>query len=358
MASHNRPEFQRAVTPVRRILKIAVILLLLVGAGGAAAAWHQALRNNVSASIWEEYNLLIPKGADFEYVANTLASDNVLKDVGAFRRISGIRKYDQLVKPGRYTIKPGTNNWKLVEKLRAGDQDQMKLLFRSHRTLDELATEIADQLSFSREELLAKMKDDGFLRDYGFNSTNVRNIFIPNTYFVYWTITPKELFSRLKENYDQFWTADRKAKAEALGLSIHEVITLASIVQAETYMPQERPTVAGLYLNRIRDHIPLQADPTVIFAVGDFTIKRVLKKHLEFDSPYNTYKYAGLPPGPINNPELTAIDGVLNYEKHNYYYMCAKADFSGYHNFSSSLSQHNRYAREYQRALNKQKVYK
>jgi UPF0755 protein len=343
---------------MRRILKIVVILLLLAGAGGAGAAWHQGLRDNVNPAIGEAYQLLIPLGANFEFVTNTLATDNVLKDMGAFKRISGVRKYDKLVKPGRYTIVPGMNNWKLVEKLRAGDQDQMKLLFRSHRTLDELAQEISDQLSFSREELLAKMKDDGFLRDYGFNKGNVRNLFLPNTYFVYWTVSPEDLFTRLKENYDQFWTADRKAKADALGLSIHEVITLASIVQAETYMPKERPTVAGLYLNRIRDHIPLQADPTVIFATGDFTIKRVLKKHLEVDSPYNTYKYAGLPPGPINNPELTAIDGVLNYEKHNYYYMCAKADFSGYHNFARSLSQHNANAREYQRALNKQKVYK
>ena len=200
---------------MRRLLKIAVVLLLLIGGGGAAFAWHQAFRDNVNPDLTNDFNLLIPKGASFEYVVNTLSANQVLRDVGAFERVSKVRKYDQLVKPGRYIIQKGTNNWELVRKLRSGDQDQMKLLFRSHRTLDELAQEISDQLSFSREELLAKMKDDGFLRDYGFNSGNVRNLFLPNTYFVYWTLSPKELFKRLKDNYDQFWTADRKAKADA-----------------------------------------------------------------------------------------------------------------------------------------------
>lgn len=319
--------------------------------------WHQAWRDNINPALADDYQLLIPRQADFAYVMQTLAADQVLRDPAAFRRISQVRKYDRLVKPGRYAIKKGMSNWKLVQKLRAGDQDQMKLLFRSHRTLDELAGEISGQLAFSKEDLLAKMRDDGFLQPYGFNTTNVRNLFLPNTYFVYWTITPEALFDKMSQQYQDFWNSGRKAKAEQLGLTIHEVITLASIVQAETYMAQERPTVAGLYLNRLRDNIPLQADPTVIFAVGDFSIRRVLKKHLQFDSPYNTYKYAGLPPGPINNPERSAVEGVLNPESHNYYYMCAKADFSGYHNFSSTLSQHNRYAREYQRALNKQKVY-
>lgn len=343
---------------MRRLLKIGLVLLLVLGGGSAAVVWHQAFRDNINPDLIADFDLLIPPNAEFNYVVSALESNNVLRDVGAFRRVAQIRKYDQLVKPGRYTIQKGTNNWELVRKLRSGDQDQMKLLFRSHRTLEALAEEIADQLAFPKAELARKMKDAEFLRTYGVNPENVRNLFLPNTYFVYWTMSIEDLFERLQKNYQQFWNASRKKKAEALGMTVHEVTTLASIVQAETYMVKERPIVAGLYLNRLRKNIPLQADPTVIYAVGDFTIKRVLKSHLEFDSPYNTYMYRGLPPGPINNPEVSAIEGVLNYQEHNYIYMCAKEDFSGYHNFSTTLSQHMRYARAYQRALNKQKVYK
>ncbi|HHG86015.1 MAG TPA: endolytic transglycosylase MltG [Bacteroidetes bacterium] len=341
-----------------RLLKIALIVLLLIGGGGAALVWHQAFRDNVNPELKADFDLLIPKGATFAFVLKTLESNQVLRDVGAFERVSKVRKYDKLVKPGRYTIHKGTHNWELVRKLRSGDQDQMKLLFRSHRTLSALAEEIAGQLSFSTELLEKRMNDDDFLRKYGTNHANVRNLFLPNTYFVYWTMSVEELFERLQKNYDQFWNASRLKKAEALGMTRHEVTTLASIVQAETYMAKERPIVAGLYLNRLRKNIPLQADPTVIFAVGDFSIKRVLKSHLEFESPYNTYLHTGLPPGPINNPEVSAIEGVLDFKQHKYIFMCAKEDFSGYHNFSTTLAQHNRYARAYQRALNKKKVYK
>jgi UPF0755 protein len=287
-----------------------------------------------------------------------MEADHVVKDLGSFERVAKLRKYDKLVKPGRYLIAKGTNNWKLVEKLRAGDQDQMKLRIRSHRQLEEIAAEIAEQVDLDSASLLERMKDPAFLKEYGMEPRLARNLFIPNTYFVYWTLSEKELFQKLKANYDGFWNADRRAKAKAQGLNVHEAVTLASIVQAETYMADERPTVAGLYLNRIKRGIPLQADPTLIFAANDFTIKRVLNEHKEIDSPYNTYKYSGLPPGPINNPEISALEAVLSPAKHDYIYMCAKADFSGHHNFSKTLAQHEAYAREYRAALNKQKIYK
>lgn len=338
---------------MKRLFRNVVLIFLLLGAGGAAYAYWQALRDNVRAEA-DGYELLIPKGANFEYVCNELEAGQVLKNLSSFQQISKVRKYNSLVKPGRYRIAAGTSNWDLVRKLRAGDQDQMKLRFRTHWTLEELADEIGDQLMLDADDLYKRMKDDDFLATYGMNRDNVRNLFIPNTYFVYWTMDVEELFDKLKSSYDEYWNSSRKAKLKALGMTQHEVLTLASIVQAETYMPDERPTVAGLYLNRIRDGIPLQADPTVIFAHGDFTIKRVLKRHLELDSPYNTYKVRGLPPGPINNPEPSAIDAVLNHEDHNYIYMCAKADFSGYHNFARTLSQHNRNAKAYQVALSKE----
>lgn len=343
---------------MRRIVRIVLILILVVGAGGGWYVYDRALSDNVNPNLEGEYDLLIPPDADFDYVVRTLETDAVLQNTASFEQVASFRKYDAHVKPGRYLIKPGMNNWDLVGKLRSGDQDQMKLRFGTRRTLRDLAEEIGGQLAFGADTLHSLMKDNDFLGQYDESTETIRKLFVPNTYFVYWTISPEDLFARMKKYQDQFWNAERKQKARKLNMSTHEVVTLASIVQAETYMPDERARVAGLYLNRIRDGIPLQADPTVIFAVGDFSIKRVLKKHLEYDSPYNTYLNRGLPPGPINNPEASAIDGVLNHESHEYYYMCAKADFSGYHNFARTLTQHNRNAREYQRALNKKKVYK
>lgn len=342
---------------MRKFIWRSLIVLLLAGAGGAGFVYWQAFLPNVQ-SLKSPFALRIPHGVGFDYVMGELKAGNVLKNVGSFERVARFRKYDQLVKPGLYYINPGVNNWDLVGKLRSGAQDQMKLTFKSHRSLEEIAADIGAQMEFGEKELLEKLQDEAYLAEYGFNVRTVRGLFIPDTYFIYWTLTVDEFFKKMKRNYDSFWTEGRKAKAKDLGMSQAEVITLASIVQAETYMGDERPRVAGLYLNRIRDGIPLQADPTVIFAHQDWTIRRVLTKHLEIDSPYNTYKYSGLPPGPINNPEVTAIDGVLNAESHSYIFMCAKEDFSGYHNFSKTLAQHMKYARAYQAALNKQKVYR
>jgi UPF0755 protein len=342
---------------MRRILLWGTLFILVVGLAVAGWAYFQAMRPNV-AERKTPYALRIPHGAGFDYVMAELKASAAILDLGSFERVARFRKYDQLVKPGLYYLKPKMSNWEIVGKLRSGAQDQMKLTFKSHRSLDEIADEIGAQMEFGRDRFETALRDDAYLKTYGFNATTVRGLFVPDTYFVYWTLTLDEFFKKMKRNYDEFWTAERKAKAEALGMSQAEVVTLASIVQAETYMSKERPIVAGLYLNRIRDGIPLQADPTVIFAHQDWSIRRVLLKHLEIDSPYNTYKYAGLPPGPINNPERSAIDGVLNAETHKYIFMCAKEDFSGYHNFATNLAQHNRNARLYQAALNAQKVYK
>lgn len=343
---------------MKKFIKYTLLIVLLVGAAGGGLAYWQGFTDNVNPDLKPGFALLIPRGSDFQYVLGQLEAQQVLKDVGSFERIAKIRKYDRLVKPGRYEIKPGTTNWKLVEKLRAGDQDQMKLRIGSHRTLDEVAGDIAGQVDIDSASLSDRLQDADFLQGYGVEPISVRNLLIPNTYFVYWTITTEELFRKLKDYHDDFWSGARKAKAEALGMTPHQVVTLASIVQAETYMVDERPIVAGLYLNRIRQGIPLQADPTLIFAAGDFSIKRVLNVHKEIDSPYNTYKHTGLPPGPINNPEISAIDAVLSPDDNDYIYMCAKADFSGHHNFAKTLAQHNQNAKEYQAALNKQKVFK
>ena len=342
---------------VRSLIKTIFFAAVFLGLIGTVTAYYFFFSNNIK-NLEAPVVLTIPSGAEYEYVQNELEKAEIVQNMASFSLTSQILKYDQLVKGGKYEISNGMTNWELVRKLRAGAQDPMKLRFKAHRRTSEVIAEIAAQLEISEESLFEKLKDEAFLGELGFNSTNIAGLFIPNTYDVYWTVTPESLFKRLKKEYDGFWNAKRRGLAEQLHFSKEEVITLASIVQAESYIAEERPRVAGVYMNRLKKGIRLQADPTVIYAVGDFTIKRVLNKHLEFESPYNTYIHAGLPPGPINNPEVSAIEAVLNHEKHGYYYFCANPDFSGTHAFSKSLTQHLKYAREYQRKLNEMKLYK
>lgn len=340
-----------------RIFRIALLLILLVGLGLGGYGYYVAFTDNVNPPAeGEEHVLLIPDGADYQYVFEELKRQEILKSPSSFDMVASIRKYDQLVKKGRYVINPGTNTWDLVGKLRSGAQDGMKISFLTYRTPDRLAEAVAAQLSFSKEDFLQLLTDEAFLQEQGFSTKTIMGMFLPDTYEVYWTIGARDFFDRMRKEYDSWWTAARKAKAKELNFSTAQVSTLASIVQAETYITSERPTVAGLYLNRLRDGWPLQADPTVIFAVGDFTIKRVLKKHLETESPYNTYKNTGLPPGPINNPEKSSLEAVLSPESHSYFFMCAKCDLSG-HNFSKTSAQHERYARQYRQCLNKKKIF-
>ncbi|MFM1930708.1 MAG: hypothetical protein RL226_11, partial [Bacteroidota bacterium] len=239
----------------------------------------------------------------------------------------------------------------LVNKLRSGDQDPVRVVIQSVRTPEELAGMVGRQLEADSTMLIRAFQDQKLADSLGFNEHTFRTMFIPNTYEFWWNTDAQQFVRRMAEEYRKVWNDDRKEKAAQLGLSASEVVTLASIVHAETAKRDEAPKVAGLYLNRIRIGMALQADPTLIWAAGDFSIKRVLNVHKTIDSPYNTYMYPGLPPGPIRYPELNYIDAVLNADTHAYLYMCAKADFSGYHHFSSSYEQHLQYAREYQRAI-------
>jgi len=221
-----------------------------------------------------------------------------------------------------------------------------------------LAGKITDNLQADSAKFLALLNNDSLVNAYGFNQDNILSMFIPNTYEVYYTISEQRLFDKMYAEYKKFWNDERKQKAEALGLSPTEVSALASIVQAESIQPDERPKIAEVYLNRLERNMRLQADPALVYAVGDFTIKRVLNIHKDVDSPYNLYRYKGLPPGPINLPEIESIDAVLNPDDHNYIYFCAKPDFSGYHAFATNLIEHNNNARVYQNALNRSNIYK
>jgi UPF0755 protein len=243
--------------------------------------------------------------------------------------------------------------------LRSGQQAPLNVTFNNIRLKEELAEKICSEVSADADEFLALLNDSSVVSEYGFTTETIMCMFIPNTYEVFWTITERELMDRMYQEYKRFWNDERRAKADALGLTLTEVSILASVVQAEQLgHPDERPRVAGLYINRLERNIALQADPTLVYALGDFSIKRVLDTDKEIDSPYNTYLYAGLPPGPINLPEISSIDAVLNYEDHDYLYMCAKEDFSGYHNFANNLQDHLNNARKYQRALNQARVYR
>jgi UPF0755 protein len=245
----------------------------------------------------------------------------------------------------------------LVRLLRSGNQTPVKVTFNNVRTKEDLAEKITRNLEINENQFMKFVMDSVYIRKFGFEEETIISMFIPNTYEVWWNTSPENLFDRMYREYENFWTEARKEKARNLGLNQVEVSTLASIVQAETQKSDERARVAGVYMNRLRIRMPLQADPTLVFAIGDFSIKRVLNVHKEIESPYNTYKYAGLPPGPINLPEISALDAVLNYEDHQYLYFCAKDDFSGYHAFATNLTDHMNNARRYQNALNKAKIY-
>ena len=306
----------------------------------------------------ESRYLFIPDGSAFEDVQRIIYDEGFVNEPVSFGILAKFMKYPQRIKPGKYRIEKNSANVDVIRKLRAGDQVPVRITFNNARMISDVARKITANIDLDSTEFLSYVENETTVHKFAENEDAFRCIFIPNTYEVYWTISEEELVQRMYDEYTKFWNAERLEKADELGMTPQEVSILASIVQAEVSHNDESPIVAGLYLNRLKRNMPLQADPTLIYAVGDFTIKRVLNVHKEVESPYNTYKYAGLPPGPINFPSIISIDAVLNYDQHNYIYMCAKEDFSGYHNFASNLKQHNINARKYQNALNKARLFR
>jgi UPF0755 protein len=240
--------------------------------------------------------------------------------------------------------------------LRSGRQEPLKLTFNNIRVKRELAGKISRMIEPDSLTILKLLNDPVFVNKYGFDTTTIMCMFLPNTYEVYWTIKAEDLMDRMNREYQKFWTEEKTAKAQEIGLTRTQVSILASIVQAENSRSDESPRIAGLYINRLKREMPLQSDPTVVFALGDFEMKRVYEAHMQIENPYNTYRYKGLPPGPINLPTLSSLNAVLNYEKHDYIFMCAKEDFSGYHNFASNYRDHVKNANLYRAALNKANI--
>jgi UPF0755 protein len=295
--------------------------------------------------------IIIPKNASFKDVQRMFHEGDFTQDLISFSFLSKLKGYDKHVKPGRYLLRANMTNLEAIRLLRSGEQEPVKITFNNVRLASELGEKITHNLLIKPEEFDAALVQFAMTNRYGFNKDNVLSMFIPNTYEVYYQVSPQELIERMHEEYEKFWSSERKAKAAKIGLTPIEVSILASVVQAESVRKDEAPIIAGLYLNRLKKGIPLQADPTLVFASGDFALKRVLNEHKEIDSPYNTYKYAGLPPGPINMPEIQSLEAVLNYTESDYLYMCAKEDFSGRHNFTGNYQQHLKNAAKYQRAL-------
>jgi UPF0755 protein len=294
---------------------------------------------------------IIHKDDTFRKIQEELGKAGFVNDMVSFSFLARLKGYDKKIQPGRFALQSNMTNLAAIGVLSAGMRQAERVTFTNVRLIEELGEKITKNLGVTPTEFDVALNDFVDTNTEGFNKENIIAMFLPNTYEIYYNVSPGDLIERFHSEYKKFWNDERVAKAQALGFTPLEISTLASVVQAESIKKEEADIIAGLYINRLKKNIPLQADPTLVFAAKDFTIKRVLNKHKEIDSPYNTYKYAGLPPGPINMPQIATIDAVLNYQKHNYIYMCAREDFSGYHNFASTLTEHNRNASRYQKAL-------
>ncbi len=340
----------------RLVTLLAVLGLVIVSIYGYIlydSAFSKSIQN------WDEKQYFtIPTNTSYQEVRQLL--EPYISDLEKFDKVSGQTNYDSNVISGRFKLKNGMSNYDVVQALRKNVP--VRLTFNNQERLEDLVGRIASQIEPDSLSLLASFTDPDFLQESGFTKETVLAVFMPNTYEFYWNVSPLKVRNTLHKEYMRFWTTEREEKAKALGLSPVEVAVLASIVQKETAKNDEKERVAGVYLNRLNTGMPLQADPTVVFAkkkyTNDFTqvIKRVYHKDLEIPSPYNTYQNAGLPPGLIFMPDVSSIDAVLNAEKHPYMYFCASVDRLGYHEFAQTLAQHNENSKKYSRWLNNQGI--
>ncbi len=338
----------------RKKIIVATLFLAIIIASVIAYFGYKIYMPNVKT----EAVIHIPTGAAQSDVLQFLKEKNCIKNITTLQWVMEKKHYKGTVRSGRFLLKSGMNNNQVVNMLRSGKQYPVALTFNNTRTLEEFAGKIAKQIEPDSLTLITALKNDTLVAKMGFTPNTIIAMFIPNTYQVYWNTSAADFLKRMHREYNKFWNSKRKNRAKQIGLTPIQVAILASIVDEETAKNSEKARVAGVYINRLNKNIRLEADPTLKFALGDFSIKRVLNKHKKINSPYNTYKYAGLPPGPIRQPSIAGLNAVLNYEQHNYYYFCAKADFSGFHAFARTLRQHNKNARAYQRALNKRKIWK
>jgi len=321
--------------------------------------WQIFKTPNLQVDKQSSFALLIPEKATYKTVLDSLNKHDVINDHISFQFLAKLLNYPDKVKPGRYVIKANSNNYEVVKKLAAGNQDAVKLTFNNIRLKEDLITRIGSRFEFGEENFRKALNDPAVCNKYGLDTLTIVSMFLPNTYEIYWTTGTEKFLDRMHSEYKKYWNEERTAKAKAIGLTPVQVSILASIVEEEQARKvDERAKVAGLYMNRLNAQMPLQADPTIKFALQDFAIKRILNGQLSIKSPYNTYVNVGLPPGPIRVADFNSLDAVLNYDKHDYVYMCAKADLSGYHAFATNYTDHLNNARMYQAELNRLKIMK
>jgi UPF0755 protein len=339
----------------RKIIIAVVLIILFVIAFVGMQFYKVYFAGNVTDK--EKY-LYVKTGLNMEGLFKELQNKGIVSDVGAFKKAALKMELYTNIKPGRYTLTRGMTNRTLINMIKAGNQEPVVLKFQNLRKKENFASYLSKQLEPDSMAFIKHLDSADIYKKYGFDDNTFYTMFIPNSYEMYWNTSPADFLARMNKEYTKFWTTERKDKAAALNLTPIQVTILASIVDGEALYDKEMPIIAGLYLNRLEKGIKLQADPTVIFANGDFTVNRVTYALLQVESKYNTYKYAGLPPGPIMMPSINAIDAVLNRNENDYIYMCAKEDFSGYHNFAKTRAEHEINANKYRKALNDRKIFR
>ncbi len=343
---------------IKKILVI-IALLGLVGLAGFSYYIYNVIFSSNTAFSEDTVDVYIPTGASYQDVREELYP--YIDDRQEFDLVAEKKGYVTNIKAGRFILKKGMSNNDIINTLRSTNEP-VWVTFNNQERLEDLAGRVAGQIEADSLALLKVMRDSAFLKQYEFNKHNALGMYVPNKYQFYWNTSAEEFRERMRTEYNRFWTSERLKKAEEIGLSPHEIMVLASIVQKETAKVDERKKVAGVYMNRIKKGWKLEADPTVIYALKDnlnnfdTIIKRVLYKDLTIDSPYNTYKNIDLPPGPITMPDISSIDAVLNYENHDFFYFVADVKNFGYHKFAKTLAQHNANKREYVRWINEQRI--
>ena len=341
--------------------KVIILSISSVFVIGITALISSLYTKIFARNVIENCTIYIPSNCNFEHLNDLLAPH--LENRGDFAWVAKLKKYQKNIKGGKYTLSKGMNTNELVNLLRSGNQSSLKLTFNNQHRLEDLAGRISKQIEADSISLLSAFKEEQFLKNNGFTLATALGMYIPNSYQCYWNTSAEKFRAKMLREYNRFWTTKRKELAKKQQLTPQQVTALAAIVQKETATVSERPIVAGLYLNRYHSKWPLQADPTVIFALKekygqDFTVKRVLNKDKNTDSKYNTYKYTGIPPGPIAMPDISSINAVLNPTKHGYFYMCASIHKLGTHAFAKTLKQHNKNAIKYQIWISKQGIYR
>ena len=333
-----------------RIIIITICILLGLAVGFGIGTINQRV------AVTDTVRIYIPSEASYQTLIDTLDAHHCLHAHAAFNTLARLRGLPHSIKAGSYNITPNMRIVSLVQKLYTGSQDPVRITINKHRTLDGLCQFFGTKLQFDADSLLILLTDTAFCSQYGFTPQTIIGLFPQNTYELYWTTTPTGVVERMNTESKRFWH-ERENLLSAIGLTRNQVLTIASIVEEETNCNEEKPDIASVYLNRYRIGMPLQADPTVKYAVGDFTIRRIKGDMLKTDSPSNTYLHAGLPPGPICIPSAASIDAVLKNKKTNYLYFCAKEDFSGRHNFASTSEEHIANARKFHKALNDRNIH-